>query len=90
LPSVSAIPVLPYRGVPSASCTKSGLFGQAQTFVQGEYLDPDTPGPNPPENVEGRDPAGTRQDEKFAVCCREVCGNHWAQISLRKLSGGQE
>ena len=35
----SCVPVLPYRGVLSTSCTKSGLFGQAQTFDQGEYLE---------------------------------------------------
>ena len=35
----SCLPVLPYRGVLSTSCTKSGLFGQAQTFDQGEYLE---------------------------------------------------
>jgi len=36
------MPVPPYRGLLAASCTKSGLFGQAQTFVQEEYLDADT------------------------------------------------
>ena len=71
----SAIPVPPYRVVLLASCTKSGLFGQAQTFVQVEYLDPDTPGPNPSENLEEPYPAETGRDENFAVHCRDVSGS---------------
>jgi hypothetical protein len=80
------IPVRAYRGLLAVSCTKSGLFGQAQTLVQVEYVDADTR-PQSFLKLENRFPQKAGREEKFAVRCRDVCGNRCAQISLRKSLG---